>query len=360
MPTVSVLAVPAANLPAPDPTADSAAAWLECGHRLAAGDTPADLLAALECYDRARAACVAEPDTPAGSLRELGLAWMNRANLLAQLGRPGDLESALNAYDAALAAFASIAAEPGVVVHLGAVWLNRGHVHLQRGENAVAVRNFRQAVELLRLPADAGDLAAARNAAGAALNLARILATSPSQEATDDAAIIALIDEARAWLAPFATTDRIAATLMLEAARVDLIVQERTLTLDSLGDFTDTVEAALSLAIAWRPRRHPTANQLAATLFELGAAAYAQCQPQFLLEFLRDHLDPATGPAPFSRTPAFHVIAATAIERLRADLARPRVLNVDDDAAHQLAALQRELDAPHRWLQTNPTSVSRP
>lgn len=324
----------------------TAAQWLGRGHHCAASGHPDDLRIALDCYDRARD-CIGGRATDPEQLRLLGLAWMNRGNMLQSLRRPGDLAAALDAYDASLAAFASLAAHPGIANHVAAAELNRGQTHRRLGNLPAAHADFTRAVHRLEplLAAGPPDLAPARNAAGATAALAELELAAGAA-----AAVLSLTPRARDWLAPFAARDLIAATLALDLARLELTARTVNLDHTGLADFTDLLEATLALAVNWRGDRHPTATALAAALFELGATAYADHQPQFLLEFLRDALDPTTGPAPFAGDTTFHAIAAASLRRLRADLARPRALSADDARAHHLLALARSLAAPTPWL----------
>lgn len=320
-------------------------AWLERGHRIAGSGRTDDLLSALNCYDRARELYPAAAATR--KLRhQLGLAWMNRGNLLQQLRRPGDLDAALAAYDAAVEAMASVGEDAAVANAIGAALVNRAQVHQQWGDETAAARDLAGALEWLQpLLGPEADIAPARNAAGAAVGLVQHhLAAGRASEA------IALAGDARGWVEAHAADDIIASTLALELARLELIARESDLTHESLGAFTDTVETALTLAARWLPHGHPTANELAARLFQLGAFTYARSQPHFLLEFLREALDPAAGSASFAGQAEFHRISAEAISLVERELARPRVLMIDDERSHHLAALRHAFSAPRPWL----------
>ncbi len=332
---------------APAPTAQT---WLQRGHDSAARGRPEDLLIALDYYDRARAALPPAPSDPT-ALHPLALAWLNRGNVLQQLG-PAHFGAAHTAYDAAGAALASLPLTAERRLNHGALHTNRGRLHLRANELPAARAAFTRALEILRPAFDdpAYGATARRNAAGAALNLAQTHFTTDDDLAAHGSTITSLLGEANTWLAPLVPTDPVAATLALEAARLELILTEHHLTAETFGEFTDRLEAALALALTWLHRDHPTAADLAASLFRLGAFAYARHQPHFLLEFLRDALDPATGPAPFAAQPRFHAIAAEALAWIRADLDRPRALDADDPRAHALAALARELEPTPPWL----------
>lgn len=337
----------AASTSSPTPPIN-ALQWLERGHHRAAGGTRDDLLAALECYDQARQSCPGDTSDP-DTLHHLGLAWMNRGNILQQWDDPSQLIAALNAYDAALAAFSSLPRSPGLINTVAAARINRGRARLRRDDRTEAIEDFTAALDLLRPLLPTNDLSVLRNAAGAAINLAQLLL----QTADEHAAARALLGEARSWLTPHETSDAIAATLSLESARLELIDRTRTLTRDTLDAFTDLAESALALAASWHHREHPTALTLAAHLFQLGAHAYAQCQPQFLIEFLRESLDADTGAAPFVNIPHFHAIADKLITALRADLTQPRLFQADDPASHNLLELRQELAGPFPWLKPN-------
>ncbi|MCF3649294.1 hypothetical protein [Synoicihabitans lomoniglobus] len=335
----------------PSSATDSAREWLERGHLLAASGQHGDLVAALDCYDRARNFCDAATGDP-DNLRQLGLAWMNRGNILQQLGESQDCESALDAYDTALAAFRTIRHQPGVLNTIGAALLNRGGAHQRHGLIRAAIADYALArTELAPLVPD-GDFSATRNAAGATINLIQLQLEQAAvpPDALDQ---LAAMHDA---LSARAARDSIAATLSLEISRLELLLRERDLDSNSLADFTDTLEAALALAVNWCHRPHPTASRLAAQLFEFGARTYAAYQPQFLLEYLRDALDPVTGPAPFARQPMYQQIAAAVLRQLRDELDRPRVFQADETASHNIAALRHELGQPMPWLHASPLS----
>ena len=338
-------AAPSTGCP-PLPPPVTPAQWLERGHHCAAGGHHDDLLRALACYDHARGLSTSAAGD-AFDQRHLGLAWMNRGNILQQLGHPIEVEAALNAYDVALATFRSIATRPGIANTVATVHLNRGRAHQRRGDHPAAIADYRRALDELSPLVAGRDVVATRNAAGAAINLAQLLLAVEH----DPVAARPLLARARDWLAPTTTADPVAATLALEAMRLELVVREPDLTRETFGDFTDTLETALDLAATWIHRDHPTAEALGASLFQLGATAYAQNQPHFLVEFLRDSLDPLHGPAPFASSPEFHRIATDHLRQLRAELRRPRLLSADDEASHNIAHLLRELDQPMPWLQ---------
>ncbi len=320
--------------------------WIECGHHFAASTRIEDLSRALLCYDRARTVCDPSESNPA-PLRDLGLAWMNRGNILQQPGPHYDCVAALNAYDQALVVFFAIPdATPDLINTIATVYLNRGRAHQRLLSIAEASKDYRKARETLRPLVASGDFAAIRNFAGATVNFGQIQLDS----AAPDAELTDTFLSTRAALTPFTDSDAVAATLALELSRLELVLRERTLTRDSLGDFTDTLEVALALAASWAPRSHPTALDAATQLFRLGATAYAECQPQFLLEFLREALDPASGTAPFASFPTFHTVAADALDSLRLELNRTRVFDAEIETSHRLAAIIQDLNQPTAWL----------
>ncbi len=349
--------MPASRNTPPPPT--TAADWLQRGHHCAASGRMADLRIALDCYDRARESIDPDLSNPV-ALQTLALAWLNRGNILQQMG-PLHYPGAHDAYDAASAALSSLELTPERRLNHGALWTNRGQLLIREHQTLAARHAFNRALALLEPALDDArhGAIARRNAAGAAIDLVQTYLNQADEHHDLSSTIEPLLANAVAWLVPIQATDAIAATLALEAARIDLLLREPRLDADTFGEFTDQLEAALALATAWLHRGHPTARLLAASLFQLGAEAYGRHQPHFLLEFLRDALDPASGPAPFAAETDFHFIADRALARVRADLARPRALNVDEASAHHLLALQHELQVTPAWLRPSPTSDSR-
>jgi tetratricopeptide (TPR) repeat protein len=259
------------------------AAWKARGQAREAEGTAASLAEALRCYDEALALLRADPAALAAVRLEHGIVWMNRGNALQKIGTPAKLAEAVRAYDEAIAI---LPVGDGDVAQnaLGAAWLNRGRA-LQSlggaGHLAEALRSQERAVALLRPLDQGGDCYFQLNLAGACLNLATLLA---------------------------------ARGRLVEAA--------------------DAIDEGLLVA----RRKGPGAAALrpvVARLFHLGAQLCAVNQPQFLVEFVRENLDPADD--------ASLAAAREALGRARARLGRPRVLQVDDPAAHRQLAVWREL-----------------
>ncbi|WP_221030737.1 hypothetical protein [Actomonas aquatica] len=335
----------------------NAEAWLQRGHHCAASGRSDDLRLALDCYDRARE--LAGPDlSDTATLRWLALSWLNRGNVLQQLG-PANFPAAHSAYDAASAALSTLELTSMIRLHQGALWTNRGRLLLREDHLPAARHAFQRAIDQLTpafTDATHGDTAR-RNAAGAALNLVLTHLGNDDHLREHHAELAPLVARLQDWLAPLAATDPIAAGLVLEATRLDLLLREAVLKADDLAAFTDTLETGLALTARWIARDHPTAAELGATLFRLGAITYGRHQPHFLLEFLRESLDPTAGAAPFRDEAAFREIAAEAVAAVRADLDRPRALDADDPAAHALAALRHNFSVPLPWLETRATTA---
>lgn len=325
--------------------ATTAAGWLALGHQYAAQPNRSALESALACFDRARALALSDRNSPP-DWREVGLAWMNRGNVLQQLSGDLNLVAALSAYDAALTAFAAVTHEPSMVGTIAATHLNRSRVLQAHGEFSAAQRGYESVLQLLSNTPFLDEINVAYTAAGAAINLGQIRIHQKDVSAE----LITQLATARSWIEPDSHDEVIAATLTLESARLELIARFESLSADSLGPFTDLIESALGLAASWQDRAHPTARESAQILFRLGAKAYAQFQPQFFIDFLRDYLDPSVGSAPFADDPAIRQIAAVERDELMARLALPRVLQLDDFASHQIAALHHELTASRSWL----------
>ena len=238
------------------------------------GDAPAGI-----------AACVALLEQEGLSEETRGLVW-------AQLGlmrmRTGDGEEAVTAFEQALSLL-----PPGRHTDIGLVFLNRGNVHLQRGDASAAVADFVTARDEL----DQAGLHVQRAKAEHNLGYARLLAG-------DLVDALQMIDEAAEVLAPQSATFR--AT----------IEQDRAEILTAAGRPREAARALATAATAYGTRRLRTSQ--------------AECELTLAWTLLRD--DPAKA----------RVVARRAARRFRGQASPARELRAD------AAALVAEIAAGGR------------
>ena len=310
---------------------------LAAGQQLEAGGRLAE---AIDCYDRA----IAESH---GDARRHGVAWMNRGNALQKLAaatpagppRAVAFAAALAAYDHAIASFRRLPVATDTLArnHLGAAWLNRGHLQLIAADTAGAAAAFAEAIAWLeRLPLES-DPHFRLNLAGARVNLAHVLlATAPdAARASAQAALTALAGHER--------QHPLFAEIGLRARRAFVLSLGPQADSDQIAAATDAIEEGLAVARDWDRLGVTGHRPLALRLFRLGAQLYHRHQPQFLAEFVLEQV----AAVPAEDDPGFRAEGAAAIDLALVELRRPRFVSLDDDDAPRLletaAALRRAL-----------------
>ncbi len=343
-----------AETKAPDPAsplaAERALVWLWRGRLLVLADKPDAVMQGLHSLDQAIARLkLAKADE--GVKNSLALAWMNRGSGLFRLGSREALAEAVRSYDQAIAA---MELRTGVDVNmLGAAWMNRGVglMHLEEPNEtkdslaarlADAAKALDKAVALLE-PAAAGghpaarrnlasvwsnlgmlrarleDAAGARDAHGRGVELFRSLAAEGgAAEVFDLAARVFNLGQActaagdsDAALAAAREAMELAEGVHLgEPQVIELALRARHAVCVVLGgrlaagralaedpqraellaEAGDLVEDGLA-ALKGREELPEGVAQTAARLYEFGAWLYRTQQPQFLGEFLLEHLD---------------------------------------------------------------------
>lgn len=309
--------------------------WLQEGQRLEARGLPIDALA---CYDRALAEAVTDN-------RARSVAWMNRGSALQRLGDASNLAEALSAYDSAIALQRTLPLhdDSGVAVSLAAALVNRAVLlHRLNGTDraADALAAGDEAVARLRpLLASRYEPAARRNLAGTFVNRANLLLDLGDFTSADAAAC-----EALSLLIAHQHADFDAAGIALMARRARCDALGRMLVLpgadqESIArEASDVVDEALTLVRHWTPQGEGAFAPLATRLFRFGARLYRFHQPQFLAEFLLEHLESAPVPDLFA-------IADETLSATLADLQRPQLLVAGTRAAAQLVETAHSLRA---------------
>jgi len=324
-----------------------AAAWLMRGRLLVAHDTPEAVVEGLRCFDQAIVRLGAELAS-AGDAAKAGLAvvWMNRGGALLRLGEPGALKESVRSYDQAIALLDAVAVEFKNQNALGAAWMNRGAGLLRAGGDerlAEALKSLDTAIATLEPVAEtqpdarrnlssswsnrglvralqddaAGAVEAHRRALAAfrllkggdealtRLELAALLLNlgQAAGAAADTEGALEALREALGLTTPSEATDIRAARLSLRTRHVlgvklgGLATSGRTetgLRPERLSEATDVTDEGLAVARAWE-QRGQSLDGAGTRLFELGAWLYRTQQPQFLAEFLLEHMgdDPA-------------------------------------------------------------------
>jgi len=235
----------------------------------------------------------------------LSAGWINRGDALARLGGGENLADAVNSYTTAIELLKEVPAgdDDGLFVRrLAIAWMNRG-VALEAQESAPAlseaIRSYEAAVALLNRSPHTGDVRHKLVLASAWTNLGNAQLHSAGSElaATTCAAAetaLSLLAETEAHDLAAAETGLKARHVLCQAIAAVLAApaHDTTQEMDLIGKMTDAVEDALGLVQSWERAGVARFRPLATHLFHLGALVYEKHQPQFLAEFLLEHLDP--------------------------------------------------------------------
>jgi hypothetical protein len=98
------------------------------------------------------------------------------------------------------------------------------------------------------------------------------------------------------------------------------LIEEQKLSGDWVSETTDVVEDGMALARHWRVRGTEHLRELETELFRFGVLIYRICQPQFLIEFILDSLDPARSKGAAAAVEPMHQLATDALWRLVVDI----------------------------------------
>ena len=282
-----------------------ASVLMKRGIGLMSSAQPADITEALACFDRALDKRRALPidDFP---LLRYGLAacWLNRADALTRLDRGAQLAAALQSYDEGILLLLRLPLEedPRFPRRLAMAHHNRGLSLLAQpaGDFADAVIAFSEAIAVLEH--DQSALIPDRQYLLAVvwMNLANARAartTSESAVLARDAARRAMalaesleVDDADAAEAGLKARHILCQTI---ASRLSQPAALGAAMPDDVHEATDVADDGLHLVQRWEQKGVARFRGIAYDLFRFGARVYARYQPQFLDEFVRDHLDPA-------------------------------------------------------------------
>lgn len=369
--------------------AERAAIWLMRGRVMVSRDTPESVSEGLRCFDQAilRMKDTGATGGPAGT--ELAIIWMNRGSALLRLGAPDALKEAVRSYDQAIELLETapegfenalgtswmnrgvglmraggddalaeagrsleravtvleplVAAQPEVRRNVAAAWANRGVVLSLENDAAGAVRAHRQAVEAFRPLTQNDNPAGCREFAALLLNLGQAAGA-----AGDVDGALAATRDALALVSPAETEDPHSAVMTLRARHAlcvtlgGLVAKnqgENAARSAHLAEAGDVVEDGLALVRSLEGNGVPPAEE-GARLFEFGAWLYRTQQPQFLAEFLLEHL---------GEDPVRARIAASAVRLARQAIVQRGFSDGRGEAAEILAGLG-EVDARLRVI----------
>ena len=279
-------------------------AWMNRGSGLFRLGSREALAEAVRSYDQA----IASMELRTGvDVNTLGAAWMNRGVGLMHLDQPNEtkesvaarltdattaLEKAAGLLEPALAS----GGNPAVRRNLAAVWANVGLLRARREDTAGALEAHRRGVELFRPLVAAGGAAERFDLAARLFNLGQMAgaanetetALTAAREAMELAESVQLGDP---QVIELALRARHAVCVVLggrlAAGRAQAEDAKRTELLAEAGDLVEDGLAALK----GREDLPEGVAQTAARLYEFGAWLYRTQQPQFLGEFLLEHLE---------------------------------------------------------------------
>lgn len=285
-------------------------------------NTEASLTEAVRLFDEAlalRRAVIAPGDHWMAYLT--AASWMNRADALTRLGRAETIAEAVRSYDEALALMRTVPLEVNPLYRrrLAIAWMNRGISLQQQGvaaSFAAAAESFREAMETVReFPEHWPLLAISWMNRGNTL-----LRTEPPQPGEARACALGTLQ----LVAPSEQEDLLAGETGLKAryilcqALAELLAAEDAAegAPDLAAAATDALEEGMRLARHWESRGHAGFRPMLGDFFRFGLAAYREHQPQFLPEFVREHLDPERPAADLVNDRAMHAAAVEALTQV--------------------------------------------
>jgi tetratricopeptide (TPR) repeat protein len=279
-----------------------ASAWMNRGSGLFRLGSREALAEAVRSYDQAIAAMELRTGVDANML---GAAWMNRGVGLMHLEEPNEtnesvaarLAEAAKALDKAVALLEPAAATGHAAArrNLASVWANLGIVRARREDPAGALEAHRKGVELFRPIAAEGGAAETFDLAARVFNLGQACTAAGEADAALAAAREAMelaegVHLGDPQVIDLAMRARHAVCVVLggrlAAGRALAEDPKRAELLEEAGDLVEDGLAALK----GRAELPEGVAQTAARLYEFGAWLYRTQQPQFLGEFLMEHL----------------------------------------------------------------------
>lgn len=303
-----------------------ASALMKHGIRRLEDGAPAALLEALSYFDRALALRRGLPLDEDPLLRYgLAACLLNRADALVRLGDAGRLADAVSSLDEGIDVLRTLppAADPRFPRRLAMACHNRGLALQAMGRPvAESIAAFTEALAILDHEHASGiedrqyllavvwtNLASARvlentaEAAALARDAARRAIALVEGVETDDAAAAEVGLKARHVLC-----HTIAVHLSAPAASDDPMPED-------VHEATDIADEGLDLVRQWEKKGVARFRGIAYDLFRFGTVVYATYQPQFLNEFVHEHLDPNRSSAEYVGSAEMRAAVQEALER---------------------------------------------
>jgi hypothetical protein len=336
-----------------------ASAWMNRGSGLLRLGSREALAEAVRSYDQAIAAMELRTGVDANML---GAAWMNRGVGLMHLDAPDEaresvaarLADAAKALEKAAAVLEPAAAgNTAARRNLASVWGNLGMLRTRREDAAGALDAHRRGVELFRPVAAEGGAAEVFDLAARVFNLGQACTAAGEADAALEAAreamelaegvhlgdpqVIELALRARHAVC-VVLGGRLAAgqALAKDSARKALLEEAGDLVEDGLAALKDRAELPEGVA------------QAAARLYEFGGWLYRTQQPQFLGEFLLEHLGAGEAHAR---------IAAAAVKAARQARVRRGFGETLGGGADQVSGMMQDLAAVEARLKERAAAV---
>lgn len=342
----------------PTETFAQVAQLMRDGQALESRPSPESLPAALRHYEQAIALLRTLPVSQPEVRHQLALAAMNRGNALQRQNTAETVDRAIQAYDEAIAFFRTLPLDtsPDVRNSLGAVWMNRGHAFHLKNDAAALVESVRcqqEAIAILgTLPLDSHP-SFRLNLAAAWMNQANALLAIEEDDRAAEAAREAIVLAAPGERQHPALAD---VALKARRARCEAIGRllyrssRRNEPTDSLADeASDLVDDGLAVARHWEAQGVPHFRATATRLYAFGAQLYRLHLPDFLAEFLLEHLDPEQSSGAMSGSPDLHFIASDTLTQAKLDLeSRQQIFLDTPQTARLLDRLRTFRDADIR------------
>ncbi len=286
--------------------------WMHRGIDLLNEGSVVTLEKAVRCFDEAIALRRTLPLDENDFFRYgLSAGWINRGDALANLGGKQALAEAVKSYDEALVLLESLPLPANMLYprRLAIAWINRG-IALQKQDASAelweAMECFREDIAVLEHSSVRAISDLVPLQAGAWTNLPGALAGG-GEAASADARAAAR--KALALTRASERTDLVMAEAALKARRafcsmvVRDIANKRPLPDRIIAEAMDGVGDAMALSRHWKAAQHPKLAGLTLEIFRFGCRIHEHSQPDFLADFLLQHLDPEKSSAPLYLDP---------------------------------------------------------
>ncbi len=283
---------------------------------------------AVECFDRAialrRQLTDSNNDLQANHWG-LSAAWLNRGDALQLQSDSGNGRDAIQSFENAIELLKGfdLTENPAFRTRMALAWMKKGaalatlNEQGSRDRTVECLQSYAEAVNVLRPGADEGIEESVRmlavvlsNQSRARLQLTREYSVAGETEAREALELIREIESTEIEFVELGMSTRVTLCKTIELNTAGA-TDERN------GEITDLAEDGLGIAktffksVAIPPHFFPIIGQL----FRCGAEAYFRYQPQFLAEYLLDHLDLEKDPLAFASVPHCHEAAVEIIWR---------------------------------------------